>query len=183
MIKEWALTQDAFDQFLQWLDPDREQAGSKYEAIRRRLIRIFTCRGCQDPEDLADETINRVARKVQEINANYVGDPALYFYGVARNVYLEHVKKRPAPLPVPDPDPVREQDYECLEKCLAGLTPANREMVLDYYRQEKQAKIDHRKLLAQRLGIAPNALRIRLHRVRAALQECMDNCLKQATIS
>ena len=67
MNKNWSLSQEAFDALLDWLDSDREQAGIKYEQIRSRLIKIFTGRGCVDPEDLADETINRVTRKLKEI--------------------------------------------------------------------------------------------------------------------
>ncbi len=84
---EWELTPEAFEQLLVWLNPNREQAGSKYEEIRRRLIKILTCRGCTCPEELADETMNRVTRKVPEIIGNYVGDPSLYFYGVAHKVH------------------------------------------------------------------------------------------------
>ena len=61
MKKNWVLSQKAFDDLLDWLASNREQAGHKYEAIRRRLITIFTGRGCCDAEDLADETMNRVA--------------------------------------------------------------------------------------------------------------------------
>ena len=61
------------------------------------------------------------------------------------------------------------------------LTADNRKLVLQYYQEEKQAKIDHRKLLAEQLGIALNALRIRAHRIRASLQECVQNCVREAT--
>src|ERR1044072_6747769 len=101
MKNEWNLTQDAFDKFLTWLNPNREQAATKYEEVRRKLIKIFACRGCAEAEDLADETINRVIRKMQELIDSYVGDPALYFYGVARNVHLEYVRKSPPALPLP----------------------------------------------------------------------------------
>lgn len=183
MNKEWVLTQEAFDELLFWLDPNREQAGKKYEEIRRRLIKLFTCRGCREADDLADETINRVTNKAQEMANTYSGDPALYFYGVAHNVHLEYLrrsKKSPPPPPatVWQPDET-EREYNCLERCIEHLTSGNRELVLEYYRDEKKAKIDHRKLLAQRLGIAVNALRIRAHRIRATLQECMHNCMAQ----
>jgi DNA-directed RNA polymerase specialized sigma24 family protein len=183
MRREWEITQDAFDKFLTWLDPNREQAGTKYEVIRRKLVKIFTCRGCANCEDLADETINRVIRKMQELADSYVGDPALYFYGVARIVHLEHVKKGPAVLPLPPPDPPgqKEQEYQCLDRCMNVLTPQNRELVLEYYKEEKRAKIVHRKELAERLGVAVNALRIRAHRIRASLQVCVETCLGQET--
>jgi RNA polymerase sigma factor (sigma-70 family) len=184
MGKEWELDQGAFDKLLAWLNPDPEQAGRKYEGIRSRLIKIFTCRGCTIPEELADETINRVARKVPEIAATYTGDPALYFYGVGHNVYLEYVRKKPAPTPPPKPEPSQEleQEFECLEQCMQQLPPRSRELILQYYQEEKQAKIDHRKNVAQRLGMALNALRIQAHRIRAALQECVIDCLRQRAL-
>jgi RNA polymerase sigma factor (sigma-70 family) len=182
MKNEWNLTQDAFDKFLAWLNPNRDQAAKKYEEVRRKLIKIFTCRGCSEAEDLADETINRVTRKVQEIMDSYAGDPALYFYGVARNVHLEYVRKSPPPLPMPEADTPqqKEQAYQCLDTCLERFSEQNRRLVLEYYKDERREKIDHRKKLAEQLGIAPNALRIRMHRIRTSLQNCVLNCMKQA---
>jgi len=181
--KKWTLTQDAFEDLLNWLNPERERAGEKYENIRRRLIKIYSCRGCVVAEDLADETINRVAKKVSQLKDTYQDDPALYFYGVARKVYLEYTRKQsfsvppPATLAAPAPDEV-EPEYECLEQCIEQLDARNRDLVIDYYQEEKGDKIEHRKELAQRLGIALNALRIRAYRIRAGLQECVLNCLK-----
>src|SRR5437764_14777727 len=97
MSKAHTLTQEDFNGLLEWLGQDREQAGDKYEAIRRRLIRIFISRGCHHAEEMADETINRVTFKLKEIRQDYVGDPALYFYGVANKVHLEYVRKNLRP--------------------------------------------------------------------------------------
>lgn len=180
MNRQNAVTQAAFDSLLAWLDADREQAGKKYEEIRLRLIKIFTCRGRADAEELADETINRVTLKVSGLAKDYVGNPAPYFYGVAHKVYLEALRKRP---PVPPPPPVEprsaesEREYECLEECMERLPAESREMILEYYREDKRAKIDHRKQMALRLGIAQNALRIRAHRIRAGLERCVHGCL------
>ena len=183
--KGWDLSQEAFDQLLSWLNPDREAAGTKYEEIRRRLIKIFTCRGCLTSEDLADDAINRVARKVSEIAPSYVGDPALYFLGVAHNVCREYFRKKAEPEPAPpdDPSDQKEKVDECLEQCMQRLTPKTRELILEYYREEKHPKIDHRKELALQLGIAMNALRIQAHRIRAKLQECVFDCLKQGAMA
>ena len=184
MKKEWSATQENFDKLLGWLDPNRDRAGEKYEIIRQRLIKIFACRGCPGAEDLADETINRVTRKVQEIAGTYTGDPALYFYGVAQKVHLEYLRKKPALISFPriDSSDEVEKEYECLEKCMQQLTPSNRELVLQYYQEEKHSKVDHRKNLAQQLGIPLNALRIRAHRIRTTLQECVQGCLEQRAI-
>ena len=177
---KWVLTQTAFDQLLDWLDPDREKAGKKYENIRRKLIRILACKGSSAAEDLADEAINRVAKRVAEIAPTYVGEPALYFFGVAQNVFLESVKKPPFTPTPPPPDPAEEVErrHQCLESCMRRLPADSREMIREYYAATERVMIDHRKRLAERLGIAPNALRIRVHRLRAALKECTLKCLR-----
>ncbi len=183
MKKEWILTQEAFDALLAWLDPNREAAAQKYESIRTRLIKIFSCRGCLDAEDLADETINRVISKLDEIQAGFTGDPARYFYAVAKKILLEYSRRKPPPAqpePTIDADESEvESEYECLDRCVAKLTPQNRELVLSYYQEEKHAKIAHRRQLAANLGIAANALRIRAHRIRAALEQCVKQCLQE----
>jgi len=185
-IKDGSVSREAFDQMLAWLDSDRERAGQIYEEIRNRLIKIFVCQGCIDPEGLADETIDRVIRKVPEIAPNYAGDPALYFSGVARYILLEY-KNRMAKLRLLPPAPPKqieedediEREYECLDHCIERLRPANRELILEYYREDKQAMIENRKRLAERMGVTPNALRVRADRIRNNLQKCVANCLKQ----
>ena len=192
MKKDWVLTQDAFDTLLDWLDADRERAGRKYELIRLRLIKIFTCRGCHQAEELADETINRVVARVVELTSGYQGDPALYFYGVSHKVHLEYLRKahnQPINLPLAtesnqntqaiDLTSDIEPEYQCLERCLDQLPPDNRDLVLRYYQQERKAKIEQRKSLATELGIAVNALRIRAHRIRLVLQRCVRDCIEQ----
>lgn len=68
---------------------------------------------------------------------------------------------------------------ECLQLCLQNLSAENRELILGYYAKEKQAKIDHRSELAQQLGISVQTLRVRVFRVRASLQDCIERCLKR----
>lgn len=183
MNKEWVLTPESFEALLAWLDPNRELAGQKYEEIRTRLIKIFACRGCYEPEDQADETINRVTNKLREIECTFSGERARYFYGVANKVHLEYLRRKPAP-PLPAATVTSEEterEYQCLDRCVSKLTAENRELVLQYYQEEKRAKIEHRKHLAARLGIALNALRIRAHRIRASLQDCVKECLRDAS--
>ena len=184
MKTKWDLNQEGFDGLLRWLDSDRDLAGEKYENIRRKLIKISLHRGCTlaAAEELADESINRVIRKVPEIADSYVGDPALYFCRVAHNVFLEHVKKRPDPKALPHSDPPEgvERNYACLERCMEHLVLENRELVLQYYQQEGKAKIDQRKELAGRLGVGVNTLRMRVFRIKESLAECVVECVRQA---
>jgi len=173
------LTVEAFERLLNWLNMDRDEAGQRYEQIRFQLIKIFISRGCLISEDLADETINRVASRIPAIAHTYEGDPALYFYGVAKMVYLEHQRRKPAPQP-PASFTISEEHelrYECLEQCIERLTPKNRELITAYYKEDKQAKIDHRKEMAERMGMEPNALWVRVHRIRERLRECVAECL------
>lgn len=182
MKREWILTKESFDTLLAWLDANPDAAARKYEQIRTRLIRIFLCRGCLESEDLADETIDRVARRLNDIEATFTGDPARYFYGVANKIHLEYLRRKPIPRPPVAVDETDQdaREYECLERCMQELSPKNRELVLEYYQEERWAKIDHRKRLADQLGIAVNALRIRACRIRASLQECVKNCVHTA---
>jgi hypothetical protein len=47
-------------------------------------------------------------------------------------------------------------------------------LLIEYYKGEKGDRIRHRKLLARQLGIPPNALRIRVHRIREKLERCVN---------
>lgn len=191
--QKWALTMEAFDRLLAWLDPDREQAGRKYEEIRSTLIKGFTKHACNAPEDLADETINRVARKLPEIEPTYVGAPAPYFYAVAFNIYRESLR-RPETVPLPQIDlPAPNQSsgelaedidpvMVCLRRCIGHLKERDQEVILQYYQGEKQIKIKLRKDLAMRLGLSLPALRLLAQRIRQKLKKLILLCLKQSLL-
>ena len=178
---KWTLTQGAFDLLLALLDTDRQEAGTKYEALRRKLVKFFQWRGCSFPEDLADDTINRVARNLEA--GENIRSLAAYCVGIARHVFLENLRTRrqeevvhaaTSPTP-PDEDPRRE----CLERCLRELSPENLQLIVQYYQEDEQARIEARRNLAARLGIPPNALRIRAHRIRVRLQGCVEDCMRR----
>jgi len=183
--QKWALNQEAFDKLLVAFDLDRDTAGRKYLEIRNNLTRFFQWRGCSFPEDHADETINRIAKRVAEGEAilNHSG----YAMGVARLLLLEINKGRQreqsalaeigaAPdVYVPEDDD--ESRLTCLRSCLQTLSPDNRELILQYYQGEKGEKIENRKKLLDRLGIPVNTLRMRALRLRERLQACVEECL------
>lgn len=183
MKQKWVPTQEAFDSLLSWLDADREEAGQTYETIRLRLIKIFTCRGCREAEDLADEAINRVMSKVEELAKTYEGEPALYFYGVAYKLYLEYLRDHRVKPQPPQLQANEESDtkaFDCLDECLDELPAENSKLLLRYYEEDKLAKINNRKELASELDIGLNALRIRVYRIRVPLQACVESCLERA---
>lgn len=173
---------DAFEKLLLWLDPNRDRAGEKYEKIRSRLITIFSCRGGYEAEDLADSTINVVCSKIDGLIKNYIGDPALYFYGVAKKIYLENEKqKHRKHLPPPAPDlSDLEQRCQCLEQCMKQhLSREECDLIMKYQEKEKREKIRARKQMAAELGISINALRLRVFHIHSQLRSCIEQCLRQ----
>jgi len=175
-------TKEAFAKLLNWLHPELEKAGEKYETIRLRLIGVLVGRGCHEAEDLADETINVVAARIDWLIQNYQGDPSPYFYGVAKNIFREYDKKRkrPPPAPPPPPDVTEiERECACLERCLkVQLTAIEQRVVLLYHEKMRREKIIQRRQLAEELGISINALRIRVHHLHLKLRPCIEQCLK-----
>jgi len=66
---------------------------------------------------------------------------------------------------------------ECLHSCLLKLSADKRELILNYYAKEKQAKIEHRTEMARQLGTTVETLRVRVYRIRATLEGCIERCL------
>jgi RNA polymerase sigma factor (sigma-70 family) len=189
--RKWALTQEAFNKLLAAFGEEVESAARVYLEIRSNLTRFFEWRGCPFPEEHADETMNRVAKRLMD--GEEIRNPSSYCIGVARLLLLEVNKER-----------LREQqalsefssimitsyrsdesdaDSDCLQNCLQHLSADNRELILQYYLHEKGAKIDSRKNLAERLGISANTLRMRALRIRENLQRCVENCQKQGHLN
>jgi RNA polymerase sigma factor (sigma-70 family) len=192
MVKLWTPSQEDFERLLNWLDPaDRDRAGEKYEVIRQSLIQTFIWRGCHKPEELADETINRVMKKLPVVIETYENDPALYFYGIGRNVLKESYREVATYQPLNEPERLkvpnqgaeseqRERVFACLDACLEKLNENSRVLVLHYYEVQGIAKVNFRQNLAKEMGVATNALRVRVHRIRTQLQACVSACLNSS---
>ncbi|HJS59677.1 MAG TPA: sigma-70 family RNA polymerase sigma factor [Vicinamibacteria bacterium] len=183
------LRPEQFETLLQRLGPDREAAATRYEQLRRRLIAVFEYRRCHHAEELADETLDRVARKLQELRDEFTGsDPSRYVFGVAWNVARESYR-RPATLPLPETwerpaSAAKEEDDElenaCLDRCLEKLDAGDKRLALEYHEGQGGAKIRLRSELARELGLSQNALRLKIHRVTARLRECVLQCVDRS---
>lgn len=184
-----ALTPAWLEGLLAAFDPaDRERAGHRYELVRRKLLIFFAARRCSGPaEDFADETLDRAARRIAE-GVDLDPSPESFILGVARNVLREQWKKvvvmrtpedwdRVA-APQPEQQPDEDGAAACLEQCLAKLAPQSRQWIERFYEHSSGGeKIASRKRLAAELGIDTNALRVRMHRIRAVLEKCIRACL------
>lgn len=172
----FVLRQPEFDALLEWLAPSREQAGEKYEFIRHRLLRYFEGHHCTPADEHVDETIDRVARRLSAGEQILSTDPVRYFYGVAKNVFLES-RKHQAPLQPPRDIPFvvecpSSSRLACVKCCLDALPPHARELLEAYY-------LDPRAGLAAREGVTPNALRLRVFKEKQKLRACIARCLQR----
>jgi DNA-directed RNA polymerase specialized sigma24 family protein len=190
--ERWALDAAGFEKLLAFLDPDRDAAAEKYEDIRRRLVKLLQWRGCSSADDYADRAIDRVARRLVDGAPIEVRDPYQYFHGVAANILREYWRE-PARTAASEPpadiamevDEARAEDQAELERylarldiCLDELVPAQRRLLLAYHQGSGQ--IARRQALARELQIPINALRIRVHRIRMAVESCVRGGLAGA---
>ncbi len=180
---------------------DRDRAGEKYERVRGRLVSLFRWRGCPVPEDLADRTFDRVARRLVQGAELRVADPYVYFHGVALNVLREYWRqpdrapeavdeRTRASRVVENPDQAEHGDdrrlaerrLDCLTGCLKRLPEDQRRFIETYHAGSGSARIDARQALARQYAVPLNALRIRAYRIRTGLQDCVERCVhKTAT--
>jgi DNA-directed RNA polymerase specialized sigma24 family protein len=186
----------AFARLLEWLDDGVDSHGATYLEIRRRLAEYFDRRDRPFADDLADETLSRIGRTLERDGAIAVTPQARYCYVVAKFVLLEDVRRerrhphtvdssnissdswigRVGPLVGADEAAEREARLECLDRCLQGLGPEQRALIVDYHRDEGRAGIERRRDLAKQMGISMNALGIRACRIRATLEAQMAVC-------
>ncbi len=195
--KDWGLTSEAFDTLLTWLDQDRQRAAQRYEEIRLRLITFFAARCHADVARLADETFNRVARRLME-GEIIKETPGAYFHGVARKVALESYRdpketkteslepeiQEKLAVVISDPDRQEpsiwehENAVECLRRCLNNLSEPERELVEKYLpRGEEGERKKNLIELAHQLNVTKKALRARAERRKNDLRRCIKDCL------
>src|SRR5262245_34868414 len=124
----WTLTRQSLERLLRRLGPDAEAAAREYDVIRRRLIDFFDGRGSACSDVLADETMDRVARRLDE--GERVDSLRGYVFGVARRVVLEWAKRQPREAAAHQalraqagdgPAVLHERQMACLERCLESL--------------------------------------------------------------
>jgi DNA-directed RNA polymerase specialized sigma24 family protein len=179
-----------YARFLRRLDPDPIRADELYNELRRLLISFFRWNRSSHPQDLADETIDRIAAKavdeIENMNA--------YARKVAKFVLLEDVKKCGRETTIeevataesrpngPEQEMIFSIDgddrVECLRHCLATLAPNERTLAVEYYTTEGEKLKVHRQKLAVTGCITMNTLRVRANRVRKKLEECVTKCLQ-----
>ncbi|HTW66483.1 MAG TPA: hypothetical protein VME17_17805 [Bryobacteraceae bacterium] len=174
--RRWELTREALDGLLQTLGTDRNAAGRRYELLRRKLIDLFAWQRSETPEELADETINRLARRL--IQGEPIEKIESYALGIARMLLKETARRREQrtvalrEIQILQPGAAEATDAEAtemldaVERCLEALPESSRTLIARYYSGERAA-------LARDLGLSLNAVRTRALRIRRKLYQCV----------
>jgi DNA-directed RNA polymerase specialized sigma24 family protein len=169
----------AFDKLLQALEPGALAPRDSFRRFRLRVVRFFVYKRCEDPENLADETISRLIKNIhsgQQISSEH---PFNYVRAIAQNVFYEDVRAKQKSGIQTDIDelqdiPAPEGTEDCWTLCLAQLSPDKRELLEHYFLDS----IDSEQF-AREKGLTINALRLTVHRYKKALKLCVENCIKR----
>jgi DNA-directed RNA polymerase specialized sigma24 family protein len=179
---------ESLESLIKLLDADSDgPPGTGYQLIRLKLIRYFEWQRCIAAEELTDETIDRVARKIAE--GQQIDNLKGFFYGVARLVFKEHERllqkqlRAFATLPTSTEDVVDDNEEEkpqfaCRRKCLQELPEAEHNLIVAYCKPDGRPKKERRRELAAKMGIKIGNLRLKAFRVREKLDKCTDDCMK-----
>lgn len=202
MAARASLASESWDELFNFLDanrrdaagPDRDrEAEARCAEIMRKLVCFFAARRCANAEDLAMETILRVAAKCREVDISNYSDRLGYFYAVARNVVHEShrdsqrestrrewLRQEVLRQQASDPEAWKQQEavHRCLQRCMSNLAPRARQLIVQYHCEGGAAKIASHQSLADEFGKSRNALRIEVYRIRKTLQQCVYRCLR-----
>jgi DNA-directed RNA polymerase specialized sigma24 family protein len=170
-----------FDRLLARLDGDPGRAAAEFARLRRTLCKFFDWRGASSPDDAADDTLERLAGKLEE-EVEVLDVPA-FAHGIARLVLHEVQRREARHGSLEDLElaareqvdgPVPEILLRNLRPCLDALPRDSRDLLLSYYAVGDGAeKIEGRRRLARKHGLSPNALRSRVQRLRDRVEACL----------
>jgi RNA polymerase sigma factor (sigma-70 family) len=160
-----------------------EESGIEYERLRSKLILFFSRRMLQFPEDLADEALDRLARRIVE--GTIIDSIPAFALGIGRHLALEQMKNRAETMgddfwdnvPAPSATQSSEEEIARMERCLKTLRPDEAKLLRGYYLATEDTPMKTRGKLAKRLGISANTLRQRVFLARQRLRDCMTSAV------
>lgn len=177
----WQLTQEAIDALLAVFHEDREEAACRYNSLRERLTSFFVRRQFVQAESLADEVLDRMARRIT--TGEQIVSPESYAYGVARFVAQEQQRrdvregvasKAYVQNTLLNFDTISERALkDAMQHCLERHSAQDRELLMQYYASRGQKKIEQRQELALKLNLTPDGLRKHTFRLRRTIETCV----------
>ena len=187
---------DDFKRFLARLDPDPMRAWEAYAELRLALLTYFQHNRCSDCQQLADETLDRIAKKPDDYPIVNVAE---FAFGIARNVRREAARKVALRRDLAEAEEEKPEHNEpnpedtivsrldmarrlaCLRRCMSALPREEKQLFQQYHAAESEALDEHRQRLAKALGVSPSTLRMRISRIRKRLENCFENCVERST--
>jgi len=175
------LTSESFAKLLKTLSSNEAEAAVVYTDLHTSLVRYFQLKGISEPDKAADETIDRVAEKINQ--ENEIKDLIKYTFGVAKFVYLEKLRREKIGLHAADgfylkTDASKEfgknDEFEPHRKCFENLYEHEQEFLSAYFEDLPFDQLfENRQKMADRENVSLNALRIRVLRIRKRLEDCL----------
>jgi DNA-directed RNA polymerase specialized sigma24 family protein len=179
----------SWQKLLEFLARDGSNPEEAYRRMREQLIKFFAWRGSHNGDDLADETLTRVALKLTRDDVQ-AERPAAFVIGVARMIDLECKRREGrwvaftdgvAANDPPPPGEGKEQLLAALRRCLQELSAADRRLLLRYHEPRGEQRAAIRQAIADELNAALGALRVRMHRMRLQVEACVERRLAAAS--
>lgn len=186
------LTAHGFELLLEAVRKPGREPVDEYQRIRAKLGRYFRTYAVLDPDELADESIDRIALKLGN------GEPLelstdSYFMTVAKFVWLEHRRRKlnrsvslddeevhyePAYDPIEEAERTserikREIGLEAISDCKRHLSEQDLEILQTYDLGSGREKIERRNALAAKLGKSKSTLIVAISRIRSKVKECV----------
>lgn len=175
------MSTEALAQFLEFLSPDTEEAGRHYTRLHEKLVGFFNMKGISDPDDAADETIDRAVIKMAA--GTHVPDVNNYCSGIARNIAKERLRRAQRENTASrnfiehfanSSEEQVERIYHILKPCFDQLAAEDQKLLVAYCQVISGiARIEHRRLLAETMKTTMLALRMRVTRLRKTLTDCV----------
>ncbi len=172
---------------LKTFSSDEETATDAYLKLRNLLVKFLQIKGDDEPEESADETLDRVAAK---IGANVlIEDLTKYSFGVARLVFLENLRKSAnrkkafenfqaeyERLEITE----ESDDFKPFRECFESLPDTDKNILRDYFEDLPNAELNEKRLkLADLQSLSLNGLRLKIFRLRKHLDDCVRGFRKK----
>jgi DNA-directed RNA polymerase specialized sigma24 family protein len=175
------LTSDSFAKLLGALSADVAEAGRLYTKLQASLVNYFELKGLSEPEQAADETIDRIPERINQ----KTGKEEVRFiaFSVAKFVFLEKIRKEKKRVNAADgfyaktdaeQSSGEKDEFEPLRECFKSLYEHERDLLLNYFADLPAEELsEHRQKFADREEIDLNAVRNRVSRLRKRLEDCL----------
>jgi hypothetical protein len=166
---------------LNFLNPDDpDEANRKYLHLHQKLAGHFRFKGMSDPDNDADEALDRAGKKI--LQGVLIPDIDRSCLGIARNIVHERLRNKKNEesafkqfLENSQNDNTEvEKMTNLMKQCFEKLPEEDRDLLHSYCKIPPGiSRAEHRLQLAKKLKLSISALRIRITRLRRALEECV----------